>query len=207
MITYRHTPLRDRRGFTLIETMMAMFVLAILAATVVSSVFLTRRATERAVYDNMAFTVAQGFLEQYKSMDWDLLKQSIVDPNKPLRLVRAGIQEGVPNSIVAENVYFGQWNPKPDPDKPDDPNNGWSNILIDLQREGYSDNRTTGLERDVPIYMRMRFQPRIVTLEGDATPLEAAQIVLEFEYQVPEGGQLTAIRDEVRAAVANMSNF
>jgi len=58
----------SRRGYSLIEVMMAVFVFSIMSAGIIASVIQTRRTAQLNVMRTVAYTVAQGYMEQILSM-------------------------------------------------------------------------------------------------------------------------------------------
>ncbi|MCH8473796.1 MAG: prepilin-type N-terminal cleavage/methylation domain-containing protein [Opitutales bacterium] len=74
---------RKTTGFTLVEVMVATFIFAFSGIGLISLTLQVRRLAEANVYQAMAQTISQGYLEQIKSMAWfDLMEQ--VDDNGSL---------------------------------------------------------------------------------------------------------------------------
>lgn len=71
---------RSRRGMTLVETVVAMTVFSLIAAGVIGLTVQSRRMAESAIRENTAATVAQGYLEQIKSVEYSALVDAIADP-------------------------------------------------------------------------------------------------------------------------------
>ena len=59
-----------QNGFTLVEVMIAMTLFAFVGIGLVLLSLHVRRLAENNVYQAMAYTIAQGYLEQLKSMAW-----------------------------------------------------------------------------------------------------------------------------------------
>jgi len=64
---------RMLRALTLVEVVMALAVLGLLLGGILRSVMQSRRLTEGSIYQGMAITVANGYMEQMKAMDIGLL--------------------------------------------------------------------------------------------------------------------------------------
>ncbi|MCC5807964.1 MAG: type II secretion system protein [Opitutales bacterium] len=71
---------RGRAGFSLIEVVVAMVLLSILAAGLISSTMHIRRAAEANMREALAVAVGTGFLEQLISAEYNLL-QAAADTN------------------------------------------------------------------------------------------------------------------------------
>lgn len=65
---------------TLVETVVAMTVFSLIAAGVIGLTVQSRRMAESAIRENTAATVAQGYLEQIKSVEYSALEDAIADP-------------------------------------------------------------------------------------------------------------------------------
>ena len=65
---------------TLVETVVAMTVFSLIAAGVIGLTVQSRRMAESAIRENTAATVAQGYLEQIKSIEYQALVDAIGDP-------------------------------------------------------------------------------------------------------------------------------
>ncbi len=68
------------QGMTLVELMIAMAILSIFSITILSAVLLGRRLSEANIYENTALTVAQGYMEQIKSMEYDVVLECLASP-------------------------------------------------------------------------------------------------------------------------------
>lgn len=81
-----------RRGFSLIEVTVAFFIFTIVSAGLLALSMQSRRHTEENVYESTAVTAAQGYLEQLKNMQYDLL---FSDP------IPTEFNQGEPDPITA----------------------------------------------------------------------------------------------------------
>ena len=57
-----------------------MAILSIFSITILSAVLLGRRLSEANIYENTALTVAQGYMEQIKSMEYDVVLECLASP-------------------------------------------------------------------------------------------------------------------------------
>jgi len=67
---------RQRSGVTLVEMLVAMSILTLVGVGLLSGFVQTRRMTEGSIYLNSATTVAQGYIEQIKNMEFASLDQN-----------------------------------------------------------------------------------------------------------------------------------
>jgi len=61
------------RALTLVEVVVALTLLALVLAGILKTILQSRRLTEGSIYQGMATTVANGYMEQMKAMDIGLL--------------------------------------------------------------------------------------------------------------------------------------
>jgi type II secretory pathway pseudopilin PulG len=61
---------RATRGYTIIEVVMGVAIMALVFTGVMGAFIQSRRLTEGSVFQNSAITVVQGYLEQIKNMDF-----------------------------------------------------------------------------------------------------------------------------------------
>jgi len=74
--TIRRMAYSTRRGYSLIEVMMAVFVFSLMSAGIIASVIQTRRIAQLNVMRTVAYTVAQGYMEQILSMPGATVEQA-----------------------------------------------------------------------------------------------------------------------------------
>ncbi|WOO39955.1 type II secretion system protein [Rubellicoccus peritrichatus] len=67
-------------GMTLVEIMIAMLILTIMAAGIISAVFTVKADAENNLYESSALNVAMSFIEQMKSFDYGLLEDPPTNP-------------------------------------------------------------------------------------------------------------------------------
>lgn len=58
--------------------MVSLVILSFMAVGVLSSMLQSRRMTEGSIYQGTATTVAQGYIEQMKNMDYRLLDEAVI---------------------------------------------------------------------------------------------------------------------------------
>lgn len=154
------------RALTLIEVMLALSVLSILSLTILSSILLSRRLAESNVYENTALTVTQGYLEQIKSMEYDVITGCLISgdpmPCKSISILAAGpnIEEDDPLEIGVENL---------------------KTVAIDLKDDG------TGTNTFYEIVMQYKITPTVTNLEP-ALGIQALEIRMDYEFLSPETG-------------------
>jgi len=72
----RSTTLRGARGLTLVETMVAMFLMAMVMLGFIGTFIQSRRATETSVLQSAATSLVYGLIEQMKGLDYTTLMPS-----------------------------------------------------------------------------------------------------------------------------------
>ena len=75
-------------GVSLVEVVISLGILAIVAVSLVGVTFYIRSMSEQTVYQNTALTLAQGYVEQLRSLDYTTLA-SAASGSTPLPLVNA----------------------------------------------------------------------------------------------------------------------
>ena len=89
------------RGFTLAELVVGIGLFAILSLALMSGTVATRMSSESNVRETTATTVAVGYLEQMRSMEFSALRLSANDPSVPLP---TEINRGEPDPLFL-NVF------------------------------------------------------------------------------------------------------
>jgi hypothetical protein len=77
------------RAVSLVELVISMAVMTIVSVSVISVTFLIRSTAEQAVYQNTALTLAQGYLEQLRSLDYASLSAAATSSGNTLALINA----------------------------------------------------------------------------------------------------------------------
>lgn len=75
-----------RRGFTLVEVIIASSIFVLLAAGVLATTVMTRRSMNQALIRNITFDAAQGFLDQIKGQSFGDIKNAM-DSSTPITLI------------------------------------------------------------------------------------------------------------------------
>ncbi|AOS45376.1 hypothetical protein Verru16b_02457 [Lacunisphaera limnophila] len=78
-----------QRAVSLVEVVVSLGILTIVAVSVLSVTFMIRSTAEQAVYQNTALTLAQGYLEQLRSLDYTSLAAAASSTSNPLSLINA----------------------------------------------------------------------------------------------------------------------
>lgn len=92
---------KNRRGFSLIEILIAMAILAGLAASILAGALQVRKLAEDNVYQASADTIAAGFLEQLLGIAYAELKNSAKNSAVPLATKI--------NQNTSDPIYNGKW--------------------------------------------------------------------------------------------------
>jgi prepilin-type N-terminal cleavage/methylation domain-containing protein len=144
------------RGMTIVEVIIALGLLAILSVSVISVTFQVRSMAEQTVYQNTALTLAQGYMEQVRHLDYTTLKACAQSASVALPLDKT---DGTP--VVPESgSLFG--------------NSVWSKERVFL------DQTVSG----TPIQpMDFRFRTVLTSLETATTNL-ASGVEITIQYQV-----------------------
>ncbi|MGF1449314.1 MAG: type II secretion system protein J [Opitutales bacterium] len=174
---------RRRDAFTLMEMMIAMAIFMLLALGLTAGVFQARRLAESNIVRNTAFTVAQGYLEQIKSMSADELQAALANPNgTPVPTMSVSAQAtGVIE--IADPLFLTGSDTSPSGRAA----TNLKTILVDLQPDEAGDAQELLLD----VWFDLN-----VTQVGQRT----YQTVLDFEYQSPN---ILAVR-ELRSGSVRM---
>ena len=81
--------LRREAGLTLAEVLVSLGVLAFVATSIIGVTFQIRSMAEQAIYQNTALILAQGYVEQLRSLDFTTLHSAAQDSAVALPLVSA----------------------------------------------------------------------------------------------------------------------
>ena len=179
----------SRQGLTLVEIMIAMVVFGFLSLAITSSVIQSHQISQNNILRNTAYTAAQGYLEQIRSMPLPDLLAAMDDPEgSALPTVSLPIQaQGTQE--VADPLYLDG------PDKVLDGRSNGSNhrrILIDLQERENQDPRE--------VYMDVWFDVEIESL-GASSKSHAIEIYFETDLRGSVARKVTGSVRGVRADV------
>ncbi|MGF1483446.1 MAG: prepilin-type N-terminal cleavage/methylation domain-containing protein [Opitutales bacterium] len=163
--------LRKRRpaaGFTLLEMMVAMAIFIMVSLGITAGVFQARRLAESNIVRNTAFTVAQGYLEQIKSMSANEMLDAIGNPSAtPLPTMSiSALATGVVE--IDDPLFLTGTDTSPSGVA----GTNAKTVLIDLQPDD------GGTEREMVLNVWFDLQ---ISQVGVRT----YQTILDFEYQSP----------------------
>lgn len=105
----------NKRGFTMVEMMISLTILAMLALSLGVAIIMARKLSEASIYQGTALTAALGYMEQIKSMEYFYLQDAYTSPATkylPTRL----------DDATPDYLYCGQTNEK--------------ELVIDIDKDG-----------------------------------------------------------------------
>jgi len=177
-------------GLTLVEIMIAMVVFGFLSLAITSSVIQSHQISQNNILRNTAFTAAQGYLEQIRSLPLTDLLEAIDDPGNfplPTRSLPASAQG---SSEVSDPLYLEG------PDKVLTGRSSGSNhrrIMIDLQERANQEPRE--------VFMDVWFDVEIESL-GASSKSHAIEIYFETELR---GSVARSINGTVRGVRSDIN--
>jgi len=132
------------RGMSLVEVMIAMVIFAMVALGITKAVLQSTQIAQNNIVRNTAYTAAQGYLEQIKSLPLVTIREALADPEgTPLPTMSVSALES--GQIEIDDALFL--------DGPDDSLSGqddgsnFRRILIDLREvEGEEDPREVTMD-------------------------------------------------------------
>jgi type II secretory pathway pseudopilin PulG len=167
---------------TLVEMMVALGLLAMLSVSVISVTFQTRSMSEQSVYQNTALTLAQGYMEQIRHLDYTTLSSVAQDSSSAVTLP-------IDNSVGTQvqplsGTFFG--------------NGVWAAETV------YLDQTASGS----PIQpMQFRFRPVLTSLETATSGLASGVEVVLF-YQVTYNfGVLRVVNGSLRSVRSSVPTY
>jgi prepilin-type N-terminal cleavage/methylation domain-containing protein len=174
-----------RRGFTLVEMMVGLTLLGVFMTGIFSSVRLSTLIAESAIYQSTALTVAQGYLEQIKSLPYeDVLRTAQYPDEYPL----ATISPKYDASSLAVTVF-------------DEP------LTADPDQSPITRNITIDARNNDPaqiIVMPMKFWITIEDKNVGTDPVNALEIKIRYAYKLPEVIGGSWIEHQVQAIKARI---
>lgn len=96
------TKLSSKGGFSLVEVMIGALILTMIGVGTLSGLLQARRMTQGSINEGTAMTVAQGYLEQMKNMQFALLDNSEIT-----ELINQGAQDTLRVSPKVNNPSVG----------------------------------------------------------------------------------------------------
>lgn len=173
-----------RRGFTLVEMMVGLTLLGIFMSGVFSSVRMSMMIAESNIYQNASITVAQGYLEQIKSLPYEDVLLTSQDPAiYELATISPSYDPTLKVTVLEEPLTA-------DPNQ--QPNT--REIVIDSRSIG------TGSTLKMPMKLWIDIEDKNVGTD----PVNALEIRIRYQYKLPDimGGdwiehQVQAIRARI----------
>jgi len=156
----------EKQGFSLVEIIVGMVLFALLAIGIASATLQSQRLAYQNIYKNTAFTVAQGYAEQIKSLGFNDVLSALIDHNNtpiPTKSLSTLGSSQTGDLEINDPLFFGQRNEKA--------------VLIDIKRDASG---------NISHYQTMKVW---ITPEGDflgnqTNSLGAIEISLLFEWQL-----------------------
>lgn len=145
-----------KAGFSLVEVMIGALILTMVGFGTLSGLLQTRRMTQGSINEGTAMTVAQGYLEQMKNMQFSLL-----DDPEITELINQGVADTLRVSPVVSDPTVGA-------------GSDISN-LKSLDINNTPDNATDDLVLDIVLYIE-----DITNLASEVG--EARRIILRYSY-------------------------
>jgi len=165
-----------KRGFSLVEVMIALGIFGFLATVMIQVAFRSRAIAEANVYDNTALTVSLGYAEQIKNMNY-------------LEVYASHEDNGVSLATVSVNeLILGNFDDLEDPITVGSEND--KQVLMDI--------KNVGEENESRIYMPYRLTISTNALDSGANPIDGIQVTLDYEYDIPTGKMIRTKTGSVR---------
>ncbi len=177
---------KNKKGYSLIETIVGLAILGIFMSGVLASVGLSRRVSETTIYEAAAMTAAQGYLEQIKSMEYNEVLLAHDDPSgTPLKTIKPDYVASDSAVIMTDDLYLNIANSR--------------NIVIDVMDAG--EGTVTKLT------MPMTFTPTVNDLNTGSNPTEALEVKIAYSYETPSTAGGTWLNDQVQIIKARVPTF
>ncbi len=152
-----------KRGFTLIESVVSLGVFTIVCLGVLAVVIQIRRLAENNVYQNTALTMAQGYIEQLRSLPFGELVNVSVAGTANLNLLSAN---GA--GVLLTDASGGTLN-----------DNEWTREVVTLDRD------PTGRDTQPMVF---RFRVDLADLRSlTSSGANGVEVTLTYEYTPPDG--------------------
>jgi prepilin-type N-terminal cleavage/methylation domain-containing protein len=154
---------KARSGFTLVESVVSLGVFSLLALGIINLVLQLRRIAENNVYENTGLTMAQGYIEQIRSLPYNELVAAANSDTAVLRLLGAN-----GGGTVLTDSTGGALN-----------NDEWTRETVFLDRDA-NGNDTQPLQ--------FRFHVLLTDLRPvTAINASGVEIALTYELTLPDG--------------------
>jgi type II secretory pathway pseudopilin PulG len=174
---------------TLTEVIVGLTLLAIVATSIIGITFQVRSKAEEAIYQNTSLTLAQGYMEQIRHLDYTTLRAVAQDTSSSVPLP---LRNASGNAITpVSGTFFG--------------NGTWSTETIYLDEVPIPKINPTDIQRYLPIQpVTFRFRAVLTSLEtalsGLASGVEVAiyyQTTYNFGVTRTHNGSLRSVRSSV----------
>ncbi len=164
-------PMPRKAGFSLAEMLIALTLFGIMASAFMASSAFARRTAESAVYESTALTVATGYIEQIKTIEYETLAACILDPTAPIPTM---INQG-----TADPLYLGVYTTKTIPLRIDSANATLQSMTLLVRPEMTNTYSSTG-RRLITIAIHYRWYEPGTGLQRDASIRSARSYVPTF---------------------------
>lgn len=143
--------------------MIAMSVLSILATGTIGITMQSRYQAEYLVYQNAAYTAAQGYLEQIKTMEYNIIEASVASNPVPLptKALSYSGTAAAGTLQIDDPIYINTETEK--------------TVLIDI----------SNLDSGSPEEISMPFHVTVLANDLSSFNLEAMEIIIDFRYETP----------------------
>ncbi|MDG2255607.1 MAG: prepilin-type N-terminal cleavage/methylation domain-containing protein [Opitutaceae bacterium] len=161
-LTSKYPTSKSQAGFTLVEIMISVGLLGLSGFGLVTGLLQSRQMAEAAIHQSTALTIAQGYVEQIKNMEFDSLDESILPTL---------FHEGASDTLTVSPT-------------PANPNLGNSNTDI-LNSKSIDINNTTDDQEDD---MNMDIVVYVDDITDESNGIgEARRVILKYEYIYKDG--------------------
>lgn len=119
--------LHDSPGFSLAEIMIALMLFGIMATAFMASTSFAHKVAQSSIYESTALTVATGYIEQVKSIEYETLAACILDNSTPIPTM---INQGTDDPL-----YIGKYTSKTVPIRMDDKGSVLQTMKLEVRPE------------------------------------------------------------------------
>lgn len=165
---------KTNKAFTLLEVIIAMTIFGVVSLSLIAALLQSRRMADTSIYRLTAYTIAQGYIEQIMSHDYNTVLTSMSDNSIPLDL--KSISPIISGASVdpSDDFYINTSNTR--------------DIIIDVRGDTDNDGIEDTAEGEKFYYVKM---PMTFKLTGNQLPTTGADpyhgIEFELEYTYKSG--------------------
>ncbi|MGK0239417.1 MAG: Tfp pilus assembly protein PilV [Candidatus Pelagisphaera sp.] len=153
---------KPKAGFSLVEIMISIGLLGLSGFGLIAGLLQSRQMTEAAIYQSTALTIAQGYVEQIKNMEFESLDEAALPT-----LFHEGTADTLTVSPTPANPNLG------------DPNTDIPNTKsIDINNT--AENNVDDMSMDIIVYVDN-------ITDGSIGIGEARRVILKYEYIYSDG--------------------